>query len=171
MFLSGGSNLLNAFCLGSSLLTDSSELGQWAILVPLCFGALALIPIILALGLWVMASWAWWWVMIGQAAAVVGGVLGVILSFLFDDPIFIISAVIVAMVNLAVNGGILYWFFINQDLFNVGHPVHGVTGETLLTVFAGVAVVMILIVGGVMLLFTLLGGSIGDIFSGIVPEL
>ena len=171
MFFSGGMNLLYAFCLGSATLTSPSEFGEIGIILPICTGASALLPIILGIGLWLMTKWAWWWMMIGQAGVVVGGILGVIVSFLFNEPMFIISAVILAMVNLAVNGGILYWFFINQDLFNVGDPETGVSGETLLTLLAGVAVVMILITGGVILLFTMLGGSIGDIFSGIVPEL
>ncbi|MBN2503204.1 MAG: hypothetical protein JXB38_20670 [Anaerolineales bacterium] len=173
LFFNGLSTLLAAFAFGVIFSASSSELelpGMGTIL-GLGIGFMALFPIIMGLGIWLMTRWAWWVVIVGQSFALVNSVLLAVGSLFLGDKMIVASALISAMVSVVANGGFIYYFFINQELFNVGDPETGVSFETVLAVIAAMAIVMILIPAALAGFIMLLGYSVPDVLNDVVRNL
>ena len=173
LFLNGLSTLLAAFAFGFIFSASSSEveLPGIGIVLALCMGAMSLLPIIMGVGIWMMTRWAWWVVIVGQSFALVNSLLFAVGSLFLGDRMFVASAIIGAMFSVVMNGGFLYYFFINQELFNVGDPETGVPFETVLALLAAMVIVMILIPAALAVFVILLGYSVPDVLNDIVRSL
>jgi hypothetical protein len=141
------------------------------IILALFMGAMAILPIMMGVGIWLMTRWAWWIVIIGQSFALVNSILLALGSLFLGDRVIVASALISAMVSVVANGGFIYYFFINQELFNVGDPETGVSFETVLAVIAAMVIVMILIPAALAGFVMLLGCSVPDVLNDIVRNL
>jgi hypothetical protein len=147
---------------------------------------LVVLQIVTGIGLWRMAKWGWWIVVILQTLGVAGAVLNVI-AVLFVPGAAHAGSPLVFVITGLVSGGILYWFFTNRHLFN-GTPAYrtviGPDGTAVSepVVSSGNSNITAVIIIGVVLVFfilpvvaiavlTLLGPQIGNVFSGITNNL
>ncbi|KAA3658236.1 MAG: hypothetical protein DWQ04_25740 [Chloroflexi bacterium] len=125
----------------------------------LIYVAFAAPAIAAAVGIWRMQKWGWWVVVVMQSLSILLSLFGGVISF-------IISAVI--------NGGILYWFVQNQNLFDGTGSVEmaemqkGSNKNTTTAIIIGVVALVCIIPVVVIAILTLLGPQIGNVFSGIV---
>jgi len=122
-----------------------------------------------------MQAWGWWLVVIFQSL----GLLAALLS-LID------GGILYALVSGGVSGGILYWFITNRYLFlevcsdrtSVGPDGEPVAERALTAknksatiIIVGVVLAVFLVPVCIIVMLTLLGPDIGDLFSQIVNEL
>lgn len=187
-FVGAGIYIIGGMIFGFSGLTDP-EFAGFSLFIALCMGIFAIIPIVMGIGLWKMAKWGWWIVIITTILGIGIGLLNILSSFLLlaSESSGAFGTLCGSILGLAINGYIFYWFFQNRSLFD-GPPVYekvvGPDGEIIEKPVSkssvdGMTIIIIVGVFGFLCLMpvvliavlTLLGPQIGDVFSRITAEL
>lgn len=159
----------------------------FGLILALIIGAFSLLPIFTGIGLWKMTMWGWWLVVVVNGLGVAGSLLnmlgGVLLVSQEPDAIGTLCG---SVIGLAINGYILYWFITNRSLFGsyTTQTVMGLDGEIIkervrttgfdtasAVAIVGVVAVMCLIPIMTIVVLTLLGPQIGNVFSRITAGL
>jgi len=159
----------------------------FGLILALIISAFAIIPIALGIGLWKMTMWGWWLVVVSNGFGVLGGLLnllGGVLLFAQDTGAF--SVLCGAVISLAINGTILYWFITNRSMFGsyTTKTVMGPDGEMVkervrtsefdvasAVAIVGMIAIFCLIPIVTIAILTLLGPQIGNVFSRITVGL
>ncbi len=169
--------LIAAFVGGMSI---ASEVVTAGVMILICGWLLAAIPIATGFGLWQMKKWGWGLVILSQTVGVIGGLLYMLAAFLAANIYEALPLLCGGLTGLLINGGILYWFITNRQLFDRPNYVMGPEGTMVqkssdntivIIVIAGVVIVLCLVPIFIIAILTLLGPQIGEVFSNIVNEL
>jgi hypothetical protein len=170
LFIAGGLYALGAILGGLGALADPDTAGFGAGFA-LCLGLLAAIPIITAIGLWQMAKWGWWIVVILQSLGLAVIALNLCAALGAGDSAQTGPVLCYAVIGGAINGTILYWFLNNSHLFEGTGPVSASGGNAAAVIIGIVVVVVCLVPIVLIVILALLGPAIGNVFSGIVVGL
>jgi hypothetical protein len=187
LWLGGGLYVLLALLNGVFGLSDP-ETAVYGLVTAVCIGLFAAIPIITGIGIWKMKMWGWWIVVILNSLGVAFGLLYLLIGVIAAiETLDAVALIIGALIGLAINGGILYWFLKNRALFGnkqTGQTAMGPNGEliekptgqsgtnaTVIAVVIGVVAIFCMIPVVTIALLTLLGPQIGNVFSRITAGL
>lgn len=188
-FVAGGLYIVGSLIVAVGSFSDPDTV-LFGLMGAVCVGLFAAIPIATGIGLWKMAKWGWWIVVILNGFGIALGLLYFLMSFLVfatGDPTNAMSLFCGTVIGLAINGGILYWFIQNRSLFEsppVYEKVVGPDGEIIekevqksgmdgvaIVIIVGVFALMCLVPVVVIAILTLLGPQIGEVFSRITADL
>ncbi|MCL4265191.1 MAG: hypothetical protein KJ069_18385 [Anaerolineae bacterium] len=178
--------ICGALALAVSGLSDP-EFTVFGLILALVIGVLSLLPILTGIGLWKMTMWGWWLVVLINGLGVAGSLLNMLVAVLLvsQEP-NAIGTLCGGVIGLAIYGYILYWFITNRSLFGnyTTQTVMGLDGEIIkervktrgfdtasAIAIVGVVAVMCLIPIFTIIVLTLLGPQIGNVFSRITAGL
>ena len=176
LWLAGGMYLLGAGAVGIIFLSEGVETAVVGLFSSLCLGFVAALPIISGIGLWRMRKWGWWMIVVLQGISLVVTAFNMCAVFATPSVEEAIIALAGVLIGAAINGGILYWFIKNRDLFDNNAPYaqsgSGKTGTTdMVPIIIGIVAMCVIIPIVVIAILTLLGPQIGNVFSDIVTGL
>lgn len=181
-WISGAFYVIGAIGTGVLLMMDGGNTAVIGLVSMFCIGLFAFVPIGIGIGLWQMKKWAWWVMVVVQGIGLFFAIANLCLVAVAEN---ITSALITLTSSLfggAINGGIFYWFYANQGLFEPSYfrdkegkvyarPIagkdNGVAIAILVIGIAFLCVIPIIIVA----VLTLMGPQIGDVFSQIIIDL
>ncbi|MBX3058973.1 MAG: hypothetical protein KF770_21105 [Anaerolineae bacterium] len=186
LWLAAAVYICGALTVGVFSLSDTN-MAAIGLILALIVAAFAVIPILMGIGLWKMTMWGWWLVVISNGLGVMGGLLNLLggMLLLTEDPTAI-ATLCGAVIGLAINGYILYWFITNRVLFGsyTTQNVVGLEGEIIkervrttgfdtasAIAIVGMVAVLCLIPIFTIAILTLLGPQIGNVFSRITAGL
>lgn len=167
---------------GLAVIVDQPDMLLAGGTLMVCGIALAIIPIVMAVGLWRMRMWAWWLVVILQSLGIGLTLLSLCGSLLQPEATELAGVVVGTTVGMLINGIILYWFLTNRDRFRQHSVVHvggkaleEPTSDNAVVIIAatviGVIAILCLVGVAVIALLTLMGPQIGTVFSEITSGL
>jgi len=181
-WVSGAFYVIGGIGAGVLLMVDGGDTAIWGLLSMFCMGLFAFLPIGLGIGLWQMKKWAWWVMVVLQGIGLLATLGNLCLVTVAENIASAIITVISSLVSGAINGGIFYWFYMHQGLFEPSYfrdkegkvyvrPVEGKdTGLAVAIIVGGVAI-MCVIPFVIIAVLTLMGPQIGDVFSQIIIDL
>lgn len=143
------------------------EAGPVGLLVPVVLVGLALLPLATGIGVWRMRNWGWALVVVSHTFSSLSSLL-VLAVALFSGELRLITQNIVSLVVAAI---VLYWFITNRRLFGIGSKKSGDDTTLLLATLGGSVLLLFLFGCGLIVLLTLLGPQIGNVFSQITSGL
>ncbi len=196
LWLGGAFYILSALCLGVAGLIDTSnlaryvgEVGDSSVMIALlvgavCLGLLGVVPIVTGVGLWQMKDWAWWLVVVLQSLGLALTAVSLCTSLVglgvssggqsTSETTTVVSDLIGVLVAAAINGGILYWFLKNHDLFRGGagaQPGQKAATGTVVAIVLAVVGIFVLVPIVVIVILALLGPAIANVFSNIMVNI
>lgn len=194
LWLGGALYILGALCIGGMGLTETSNLARSvgeaggssatiALLIgAVCLGLLGVVPIVTGVGLWQMRDWAWWLVVVLQSLGLALTAVSLCLNLVAlgmpsggqsasETTTTVVTNLISVLVSAIVNGGILYWFLKNHDLFRGGvgaQPGEKANAGTVVAIVLALVGIFVMVPIVVIIILALLGPAIANVFSNIM---
>ena len=181
-WVSGAFYVIGGIATGVLLMVDGGETAVWGLVSMFCIGLFAFLPIGFGIGLWQMKKWAWWIMMVVEGISLFGVVANLCLIAVAQDLTYAIITLVTSLFNGVIHGGIFYWFYTNQGLFEPSYfrdkegkvytrPVKGTdNGVAIAILVAGLGLLCVIPII-VIAVLTLMGPQIGDVFSQIIIDL